>query len=214
MTGTPRAQATLKRRAERFARALRAIRGSLTISALSAFCSRFGLQCHLVIVSKPYLTRILTGEKSIESRFSKVASVPHGAVFPDDVLLLKETSGPLRAIAVVSFVSTHGPLSPGQAQELMRRHQERLRLDEGFVAAKRNSRYATLMQLDGVFETPALQISKRDRRPWVVLNVSAQREFFRSKSRRRRAGGPGPRRPAGRPSARPGGGARRPPGVA
>jgi hypothetical protein len=187
MTSGPVAQAVLRRRAERFARALGAIKGPVTINALSIFCSRFGLQCHLAIVSEPYLTRIATGEKSIESRFSKVTAVPYRGVFPHDVLLLKETSEPLRAIAVVSFVSTHGPLSPGQARELMRRHQERLCLDGDFVASKRNSRYATLMHLDSVFLVPAVKISKRDRRPWVVLNASAQRALFRSVSPRCRA---------------------------
>jgi len=181
----PVAQVVLRRRAEQFAGALGAIKGSVTINALSIFCLRFDLHCHLAIVSEPYLTRILTGEKSIESRFSKVTSLPYGGVLPNDVLLLKETSGPLRAIAVVSFVSTHGPLSPGQAHELMQRHQERLCLDSEFVAAKRNSRYATLMHLDGVFPVPAVRISKRDRRPWVVLNALAQRELFCPVSRRR-----------------------------
>jgi hypothetical protein len=187
MTTRAVSQAVLGHRAERFARALGAIKGSVTINALSSVCSRFGLQGHLAIVSEPYLTRILTGEKSIESRFSKVTCVPYGGVFPNDVLLLKETSGPLRAIAVVSCVSNHGPLSPGEAQELMRRHRDRLRLDGDFVALKRNSRYATLMHLGSVFRVRAVKISKRDRRPWVVLNASGQRELFRSVSREHQA---------------------------
>jgi hypothetical protein len=179
MSGRPITQHSLERRVKRLARGLKAIEQPITLQHLGALGASLSLQCHLSIVSEPYLTRIVMGEKSIESRFSKVACLPYRAVCPHDVLLLKERAGPLRAIVVVSFVSSHGPLAPGQARDLIRGHQEGLRLEKEFVAAKRNSRYATLMHLGACYAVPAVRIAKHDRRPWVVLTgAPAQRELF------------------------------------
>src|SRR5688572_1110592 len=56
---------------------------------------------HLAVVREPYLSLIITGKKTIESRFSRHDRPPYGCVMRGDVLLLKEPAGPIVAIAQV-----------------------------------------------------------------------------------------------------------------
>lgn len=148
---------------------LRGHRSPASLTDLDLACRSAGLNGHLAVLNEPYLSRILAGCKQVESRFSRVRGAPYHCVNPNDVLLLKESSGPIRAIALVAEVEYHGPLSPGEAEELMETHKDRLALGESFAARKRSALYATLIRLGSVYPVPPLVINKRDRRAWVVL---------------------------------------------
>ena len=55
---------------------------------------------HLVILKKPYLEAILSGRKTIESRFTKTKRPPFGQIEAGDRLFLKLSSGPVCGTAV------------------------------------------------------------------------------------------------------------------
>ena len=141
----------------------------LSISDLVQICSRTGLRGHLAVLAEPYLSRVICGQKTIESRFSKVRIPPFGKVQAHDVLLLKEVSGPIRALASVSWVETFGPLPPGGAGRIMEFHRLPLTLDAAFLAQKRDHAYGTLIHLGSVVRVRPLPLAKTDRRAWVVL---------------------------------------------
>ena len=48
---------------------------------------------HLGIFSEPYLTYMLEGNKTIESRFSKNKIAPYKKISKEDIVLLKKSSG-------------------------------------------------------------------------------------------------------------------------
>lgn len=142
----------------------------LSISDLAARSADTSRQGHLVVLREPYLSRILDGTKTMESRFTKKRIAPFGRVEPGDVLFLKESAGPLRGMAIVSKVESLGPLGDDEVSRLFRTHQHALQLSPEWEKYKAHSNYATLISFSSVcrLETP-LQIVKTDRRPWVVL---------------------------------------------
>lgn len=51
---------------------------------------------HLAIFTQPYLDLILSGEKTIESRFGVRRSIPYNKVKERDKIIMKESSGMLK----------------------------------------------------------------------------------------------------------------------
>lgn len=141
----------------------------LSIADLVRCCAQVMVCGHLAVVAEPYLSAMIVGRKTIESRWSKKRMPPFGWVKGGDVLLLKEVSGPIRAIASVGHVEAFGPLPPGAATRIMDEHREGLALEDAFRERKQDDAFATLMFLGKVFGMRPLILEKQDRRAWVVL---------------------------------------------
>lgn len=128
------------------------------------------LAVHLAIFVEPFLTYVLQGKKSIESRFSTRQCAPFGRVSVGDVILLKAASGPVKGICEVAkawfFDLDAVPLS-----NLRERFADRIcATDDDFWLAREKADYATLLKLRSVREVSPLSCPKRDRRGWVVLD--------------------------------------------
>jgi len=125
---------------------------------------------HLAILREPYLSRILMGVKTIESRFLQVRTAPYDRVAVDDRLLLKRSGGPIAATARVAKVALYDNLTPARVAALIDQYAAGLSLDDDVLDRAQRSRYAVLIWLSDVtpIEHPPL-LNKRDRRAWVVL---------------------------------------------
>src|SRR4051794_21212088 len=69
--------------------------------ALAAHAAR-SFAVHLAIFVEPFLSYVLEGSKSVESRFSTRQCAPLRRVSVGDIILLKAASGPVRGICEVS----------------------------------------------------------------------------------------------------------------
>lgn len=130
---------------------------------------------HLAVLVEPFLSFVLDGSKTIESRFASTRVAPYRCVEPGDLVLLKRASGAIVAAARVGpvwFFRGH----PRLDVELHQLFGARLRDDvEGFWDDRRAARYATLIQLDQVAHlSEPLACPKADRRGWVVLQGQTQ----------------------------------------
>ena len=139
-----------------------------------------GCGIHLAILVEPYLTLVLDGKKTIESRFSLNRQTPYERVYPNDILILKRSSGAIEGICrVVDAWFYH--LQAGSWDEI-ERFATALCMDESpFWQAKRNSTYGSLIRIAEVLRTPPLNVSKLDPRGWVTLRekqVSPQGDLF------------------------------------
>jgi len=68
---------------------------------------------HLAVFVEPFLTFVLEGRKTVESRFSIHRRPPFGCVRSGDLVLIKESGGPIVAMAEVSRVWYY-QLDPGR----------------------------------------------------------------------------------------------------
>jgi len=126
---------------------------------------------HLAIFREPYLSAVLDGRKTVESRFSKNKCAPFGRVKEGDIILLKRSGGMIVAWAKAGCVwSYDAGLSRLPIKEIRQRFGKRLCIDDvAFWKAKAAARYATLIELCDVTRLDPTPFPKRDRRGWVVI---------------------------------------------
>lgn len=125
---------------------------------------------HLAILLEPYLSYILDGSKTVESRFSKHRIVPYKAVAVGDLVLLKNAA--TRSISGVCVVRGvwYYQLNSASWKEIKDRFSLALRADNtSFWHQRSQAQYATLMRISDVLTTSDIRVPKRDRRGWVVL---------------------------------------------
>lgn len=123
---------------------------------------------HLGVFAEPYLSAILDGRKTVESRFALNRCAPYQQVSRGDVILLKKSGGPVVGLAVAGEPSFYS-LDPSVLEDLRNRFRTELYAeDEGFWTERAGKRYATLIRLEEAVETRHLSVDKRDRRGWVT----------------------------------------------
>lgn len=130
--------------------------------------SRVGV--HLGIFAEPFLTMVLTGVKTTESRFSRNRCAPFGEVFDGDVILLKEVSGPICGLAL-AMRTEYYDLGAEPLSRIRDRYGAAICADEAFWEERRDATYATLIELGEPTSIVPLSCDKRDRRGWVALRA-------------------------------------------
>jgi hypothetical protein len=123
---------------------------------------------HLAVLIEPYLTFILDGRKTVESRFSVRATAPYGCVERGDLVLLKQSGGPVVGAFTASSAWDYH-LDPASWAELRRDFAGALCAQDGFWEERAAAEYATLIRISDVRRLPPVPVPKRDRRGWVVL---------------------------------------------
>lgn len=125
---------------------------------------------HLGVFVEPYLSFIIKGAKSVESRFSRRPCPPYKRVAPGDVILLKRSAGPIEGICEVAD-RWYYELDPKELRRIRREFAEAMcATDPSFWTARQDRAYATLMRLHHVHRVPPVRCHKTDRRGWVILN--------------------------------------------
>lgn len=123
---------------------------------------------HLAIFAEPFLSMVLSGEKTIESRFSRNRCAPYGEVGDGDIILVKEVSGPICGIALARRAWSYDLINE-PIESIRRQFGDGIRGDEAFWASRSDAHYATLIELDSATSIAPVTCDKRDRRGWVAL---------------------------------------------
>lgn len=125
---------------------------------------------HIAILShKSVLDKILSGQKTIESRFSRLKSLPFGQINKGDILYFKLSGGPVLGKALVSRVEEYDSLTPARVNEIARLYQKELALSEDFLVRKLESKFASLIFLEQVEECEPWHYKQQGRAGWIVL---------------------------------------------
>lgn len=124
---------------------------------------------HLGIFSEPYLTYMLKGKKTIESRFSKNKIAPYNQITKDDIVIIKKSSGNVVGYFTIKDVLFFD-LRKVSINEIKSKYNNELCVDEAFWINKRNSNYATLIIIDKLFKLDAFHITKKGMQTWVILS--------------------------------------------
>lgn len=125
---------------------------------------------HLAIFVEPYLTAVLEGQKTIESRFAITRRPPYNCIEPADFILLKKSGGPVIGIALAKSTDFY-KLTPAVLGELRRKFSRQLyATDDDFWEDRASKLYATLIELDDPTPIEPLTIVKRDRQGWITYD--------------------------------------------
>lgn len=123
---------------------------------------------HVAVFVEPYLSAVLDGRKTMESRFGLTRQPPYDCVDDGDIILLKRSGGPVVGLAEAGAARSYA-LSPQVLASLRKRFAEQLfACDENFWAARSAKNYATLIEIRDTVEVENITIPKRDRRGWVT----------------------------------------------
>ena len=123
---------------------------------------------HLAVLVEPFLGYVLSGQKTVESRFSHDRRAPYRQVESGDILVLKAASGPVVGLCLVLDVWNYR-LDTTVVTQLRREFGHALcATTEEFWSQREHANYATLMRIGRVRPLPCIPVTKRDRRGWVV----------------------------------------------
>jgi hypothetical protein len=123
---------------------------------------------HLAVFAEPFLSLVLDGRKTCESRFSRTRCAPFDQIRQGDIIMLKEAGGPVCGLVLATralfFNLHHEPIDRIRAQ-----YGETICADDNFWDQRRRATYATLIELREPVSINDFSCNKRDRRGWVAL---------------------------------------------
>lgn len=123
---------------------------------------------HLGVFTEPYLTYMLEGKKTIESRFSKNKILPYNQINKNDIVIVKKSSGNVVAYFTIKEVIFYN-LSITPISEIKAKYNEQLCVDENFWIIKKSSNYATLIIIDNLVKLKPFHINKKGMQTWIKL---------------------------------------------
>lgn len=123
---------------------------------------------HLGVFAEPYLSYMMSGHKTIESRFSKNKIAPYEKMNEEDIVFIKKSGGDIIGYftieKVLFFDLQHTPI-----EKIKEKYASALCVDEDFWASKKDSNYATLIFIDKIFPLTEFHINKKGMQTWIVL---------------------------------------------
>jgi ASC-1-like (ASCH) protein len=124
---------------------------------------------HLAILIEPYLSLLLKGEKTIESRFSQRKITPFREVSIGDVVLLKKSGGDIAGVFEVSKAHFFELKTEEDLVSIRNEYGHRMRSEEQSWKRKKKSRYATLIEVGSLMKLEPIPASfKNNRQAWIA----------------------------------------------
>lgn len=126
---------------------------------------------HLAIFSGDSAQLILTGKKTIESRFSSKKSVPFLQISAGDLVYIKPSGKDIIGQFRVKKVIFYDGLEIENVREIKEKYGKEMAVDETYWIKQTNAKYGTLIFIGEVdaFITSPIKFPKKDLRGWVVL---------------------------------------------
>ena len=125
---------------------------------------------HIALMVEPYLSLILCGQKTIESRFSKKKIIPFNKVSSGDIVILKKSGGDLVAIFEVEFVRFIQISGINDFKEIKEKYGKELCLDNEFWERKKDAKYVTLIKICHLYAISPIMIKKPNRQSWITYD--------------------------------------------
>ena len=124
---------------------------------------------HIAILRQPFFNMVISGEKTIESRWSMHKVAPYGKVGVGDEILLKETGKNVTATAKVKDVKYY-ELTPEMVEEIRIKYGKQIGTDN-FEDWKDTlqKKYCTLIWLEDVKHISPIKVQKSNGAGWIVV---------------------------------------------
>ena len=118
---------------------------------------------HLAILNKhlKLLQKIISGEKTIESRWYVNRKAPYGCIKKGDVVYFKNSGEPVAVKASVSSVLQFDDLNDAKILQILKEYGKRLGVDDSYASNIKGKRYCVLVFLENVKETEQFDINKK-----------------------------------------------------
>lgn len=126
---------------------------------------------HLAVFSGDLAQKILSGEKSIESRFSKAKIAPFGVISSQDLVYIKPSGKDIIGQFRVKKVIFFDGLTKEDFAQIKKDYGKAIAADENYWKEKENCKYGSIIFIGECdpFLTPPVKANKKDQRGWVLL---------------------------------------------
>lgn len=124
---------------------------------------------HIAIFRQPFFDMVLSGKKTIESRWSMKKVAPYNKVKVGDELLLKQTNHDVTATAKVKDVK-YFELTPQIADEIKSKWNKEIGIYKfENWELYRNKKYCTLIWFEDVKQTQPIKVKRSNGSGWIVV---------------------------------------------
>lgn len=126
---------------------------------------------HLAVFNEPFLSLIFSGDKKIESRFSKNKISPYKKIHKGDIVVLKASGGPVLGLFLADDVKFYNGTKEGWLNNIESEYSELIcsKYDPHFWNNRSKSQYATFISVKNVKKFNPFKIDKTDRTGWSVI---------------------------------------------
>ncbi|MEK6889043.1 MAG: ASCH domain-containing protein [Nanoarchaeota archaeon] len=117
---------------------------------------------HIAILSKQskLLDKILSGKKTIESRWSKHKIAPFGRISAGDTIYLRETGSPVVGKARAGRVEFYQDLTDERIEKLLKQYGTQLGVGIEYAKQLRGRLYCTLIHLTNIERITPFKVNK------------------------------------------------------
>lgn len=124
---------------------------------------------HIAILRQPFFDMVLSGTKTIESRWSMHKVAPYNKVKIGDEILLKETCKDVTATAKVKDVK-YFELTPQIVEDIRIKYGKEIGAEkfENWQATLQK-KYCTLIWLDSVNQIKPIKVPRSNGAGWIVV---------------------------------------------
>jgi hypothetical protein len=135
---------------------------------------------HLAVFTEPYLTLLVEGTKTVESRFSQSKVTPFEKVSEGDLILVKESGGYVKGFFIAGEVKFFTHLSADRLKEIQIKYGQRIgsEHDSNFWSSRANANFATLIEVTHFRQLNPFKIDKNDQLGWVTLKLGLANTLF------------------------------------
>ena len=126
------------------------------------------MRSHTAILKRHYLNLILSGEKQIECRLTRIPCPPFRRIEAGETVLLKESSGPMRGEAVVEKVEFFENLTSEEIGEIQGKYNEQIMGAPDYWTSRGDCRYCSLIWLRDVRAIEPYRIKHKGMQAWLV----------------------------------------------
>lgn len=133
-------------------------------------------EVHIAIVDIPTIKKIVSKNKTIESRFSKNKIKPFDLIQTDDMILLKASGKDLFGYFYVDYVES---LTNFNIIEVEKRYNDKIVADKSFWESKKDARYATLIHCKNpVMANSGIFYQRKGMDGWIVVPYDNNRQVI------------------------------------
>lgn len=125
-------------------------------------------RAHMAIMIEPYLSWVLSGKKTIESRFSQRRIAPYDKVKKRDIILLKKSGGNIMGVFEAGSVYYYDSLDPYSISALKNQYNEKICGSDEFWQSRQICKYAALIEINALFVLEPIKVKYKNRSSWIV----------------------------------------------
>lgn len=130
---------------------------------------------HLAILSKKLnlLNKIVSGEKTIESRWYRFKKTPYKIAMVGEGIYFKESGSPVCVKAKIDKALFFENLNPKKIRDILSYYQKQIGVDMSYFEEIKNKKFCSLIFLRDVEKIAPFQVNKKNygiMSAWITLN--------------------------------------------